>query len=428
MTAAPPDPARVGSDTDVPTPAPPRAADRVPRSPRGDSVRVPGRLARWLVASLAVTVVGDGLIVGAGIARARALSALSAGAGPRADAVRAPDAWLVLEGAQLVALLVSGVLFLIWMRRLYRNVHAAAAPEPRYRPGWAVGSWFVPLANVVVPKQIVNDIWLLSETPWRDAGSVPYSRAKVPSWIGWWWAAVLLAGILGAGAADGLDTPGLTPSAAQAATLAVVAAAAAEILAGALAIRLVRSLTERQRSGLGGAETRPSPGPWATRVAVVASAAAAAVALLVAWPTDVGTSTDAQRGGSSVRTPVSDLDVGDCIEDFADIDRAWVVVVDCDVPHRAEKIASTELSGTGGPDDYPGDDEIMHEADLFCLHAFEAFVGAPYEWSDLELYLFHPDREGWERGDRRVDCVAVAMDGVDDLVATVHGRGAGQGI
>jgi Domain of unknown function (DUF4328) len=73
---------------------------------------------------------------------------------------------------QLASVIVGGVLFLAWFHRAYGNIRALGVSEPRYRRGWAIGAWFIPLANLVIPKQLANDLWRAgdAELQPRDPG------------------------------------------------------------------------------------------------------------------------------------------------------------------------------------------------------------------------------------------------------------------
>ena len=50
--------------------------------------------------------------------------------------------------------LVTAVVFLVWLHRARRN---AVAVRHQFGPGWAIGGWFVPLANVYIPLRVVLD-------------------------------------------------------------------------------------------------------------------------------------------------------------------------------------------------------------------------------------------------------------------------------
>jgi len=92
--------------------------------------------------------------------------------------------WWVLLGLSVVA-------WMVWWVRAYRA--ASDRRALRYAKGWAIGGWFVPFANLVVPKRVADDLWTASRAPeWpRDA------EAR-SSWdILAWWGAWLLSGLLG---------------------------------------------------------------------------------------------------------------------------------------------------------------------------------------------------------------------------------------
>ncbi|GAA2339233.1 protein kinase domain-containing protein [Streptomyces cuspidosporus] len=72
------------------------------------------------------------------------------------------------------------VMYPVWFRRAYLNATFLAPGRQRYDSGLAVGSWFIPVAQLWLPKQMANDIWSSSAPP----GTRPASRAL----LHWWWA------------------------------------------------------------------------------------------------------------------------------------------------------------------------------------------------------------------------------------------------
>src|SRR5262249_5509194 len=55
--------------------------------------------------------------------------------------------------------LVAAILFIIWMWRAAKNNEALERSQPRLGPGWAIGGWFIPLANLVIPVLVAQDLW-----------------------------------------------------------------------------------------------------------------------------------------------------------------------------------------------------------------------------------------------------------------------------
>ncbi len=73
------------------------------------------------------------------------------------------------------------VMFCMWTYRVNANIHALGAANLRFTPGWAVGWYFVPIANLWKPYQVMKEIWRASRNPsgWQDDAS--------SSIVGWWW-------------------------------------------------------------------------------------------------------------------------------------------------------------------------------------------------------------------------------------------------
>jgi len=83
-----------------------------------------------------------------------------------------PGGVVVLLVQGLGELLSAGVyvatiiIFLMWLYRCYTNLPAFVAYRANigYSPGWAVGSFFVPFANLFVPYQATKELWRKSQS------------------------------------------------------------------------------------------------------------------------------------------------------------------------------------------------------------------------------------------------------------------------
>jgi hypothetical protein len=141
---------------------------------------------RARAASALVGLVGLLSAVGA-VLQATHLSVLSrfrAGDATRA-AVRASEGRLTtLEGLAALALLGAGLAWLLWQHRAHANLRALGARGLRFTPGWAVGWWFVPLANLFMPYLAVRELWRASVAGARHEGRT--SGLLVPAWWGTW--------------------------------------------------------------------------------------------------------------------------------------------------------------------------------------------------------------------------------------------------
>jgi len=88
---------------------------------------------------------------------------------------------------QLLALITTAVLFLRWFYAAYGNLPLLSAGSPRFKRGWAIGAWFVPILNLFRPKQIANDIWRGSDPRLSPEASPDWSGGSLPGLYALWW-------------------------------------------------------------------------------------------------------------------------------------------------------------------------------------------------------------------------------------------------
>lgn len=103
------------------------------------------------------------------------------------------EVWIGLQAIESLLALTAAVAFLVFMYRVFRAMRLAGR-STRYSPGLAVGSWFIPLANLVMPALAVAEAYRLRTG--RGAGIV----------AGWWLSYLLLIAFRGF---DGLLSGGL---------------------------------------------------------------------------------------------------------------------------------------------------------------------------------------------------------------------------
>jgi hypothetical protein len=164
-----------------------------------------------------------------------------------------PAFWVGL--VQALWFLVSAPLFLAWFRRAYANLAPLGARRLRYRPWWTIGAWLLPVFSLFRPKQLLNDIWRASDPDLPPDMRDGWRRRPVPPLLGWWWitflASILVRSITteSVHAAASFMTLGLLPSQLdrfQASADMQVLADLLTVLAGLLALRVVRRTTLRQ--------------------------------------------------------------------------------------------------------------------------------------------------------------------------------------
>lgn len=211
-----------------------------------DGLRPLDGRARWAVIALIAVIVTDALAIGSDLLEIRLMNRVIDGEGVDVATLESNDDRQSVAAVLLLVAYVAAVVFFIrWFNAAYRNLPLLGQTELRFKPGWAIGAWFVPFLNLWRPKQIANDIWRGSKpgapTLHRDA----WQSAPVPALLGVWWAAWIVAtyvGNIAARAWFGNDTAEDVRAAATIDAVSLVV----DIVAAVLAILVVRALTARQ--------------------------------------------------------------------------------------------------------------------------------------------------------------------------------------
>lgn len=95
---------------------------------------------------------------------------------------------------QMALLFITAPFFIAWFRRAYLNL-ARLGSDLHFGPGWAIGGWFVPLLNLIRPKQIADEIWRGSDP---DAmPSLDAAKPRVAAIVHIWWALWIINNVLG---------------------------------------------------------------------------------------------------------------------------------------------------------------------------------------------------------------------------------------
>lgn len=101
----------------------------------------------------------------------------------------------LLSGLEALARLATIVMFLVWLYRIYTNFPALRVQHLDFTPGWAVGWWFIPFANLVKPYQVVTEAWRESD-PDFDEQFGYLSSSGGSSWqFPVWWGTFILGNI-----------------------------------------------------------------------------------------------------------------------------------------------------------------------------------------------------------------------------------------
>jgi hypothetical protein len=129
---------------------------------------IPERLS---VAAGAAVLVSAAAQAGVAMAGLNLVSAMTSTPGPAfVDDVPVNTAeyglWALALLFSLVALAVSGVLVIMWMFRSYKALNTRGAVGTSWSPGWAIWGWFIPLANLVIPRLVIGEIERIAQVPY----------------------------------------------------------------------------------------------------------------------------------------------------------------------------------------------------------------------------------------------------------------------
>ena len=111
--------------------------------------------------------------------------------GPGFSGENGSAAYALVATLQFIFFVVAGFVVLRWIYFATANAHAFGAEGLRCGPWLAVGSFFIPIANLVMPFQSMRDVWKASVEP-RD-----WEVVKATPLLGWWWLFWLAGNIAG---------------------------------------------------------------------------------------------------------------------------------------------------------------------------------------------------------------------------------------
>lgn len=82
---------------------------------------------------------------------------------------------------------VTGILMIIWFNQAYKAAESRGATGNRWSSGWAVGGWFIPFANLVIPKLVVNEVDRMADTDLQEPIGETWTASRRSTASDWWW-------------------------------------------------------------------------------------------------------------------------------------------------------------------------------------------------------------------------------------------------
>jgi hypothetical protein len=114
----------------------------------------------------------------------------------------------------------------------------------------------------------------------------------------------------------------------------------------------------------------------------------------------------------------SSLQPGDCYEDPGST-AGQVTLESCSDEHDREAFAVLAHPAPDGAS-FPGRETLRRYADEECTDRFAAYVGRPYEESDLEVVFILPSRDAWNDSDLRTIVCGVSSADDEPLIGSVR--------
>jgi hypothetical protein len=156
-----------------------------------------------------------------------------------------------LSIGRLTFLVITGILFLKWVYRANENARRLGAVDLEFTPRQAVGSYFIPIANLALPYQAMREIWNASVNPtdWQSMKGHPIVRS--------WWGLFLASNVISWVLLFNFFQPSANVAASILSTQLRLISDASTIAAGVAALLLVTRLRAIQIARSSSDEPKP---------------------------------------------------------------------------------------------------------------------------------------------------------------------------
>jgi hypothetical protein len=199
-------------------------------------------LVMWMVVLISLSMVMALVSAGLWGGHLADISSFVRGTKAGAEVLDSREVAVNVDRSLIYFILVTGILWLIWQYRAHANIRALGAGELKYSPGWAVGWWLIPFANIVMPFLTTRELWKASDP---EAGSIDWISRRATPLLGLWWGGRLLSqALFQTGAAFFSTVPSVQDLRVEG--WLFIVGNLCFIAWGVLAILLLRSIDDRQ--------------------------------------------------------------------------------------------------------------------------------------------------------------------------------------
>lgn len=152
-------------------------------------------------------------------------------------------AFVAIGAGYTIAFILSVVFVAMWIHRAHANLRAANLDGLEFTPGWAVGWYFIPIANLFKPFQAMRELWNAS------TGAEYRLEGVAPTEVKLWWACWIISNL-----ASNVSTRlawDNDPELLQVSALIGGVSSAIMLACAFLLLKLIRDITAGQQQGLG---------------------------------------------------------------------------------------------------------------------------------------------------------------------------------
>jgi hypothetical protein len=207
--------------------------------------RAASGLALWARIGIALNMLALLLAIVADVGRVNITSRILNGEIVTLADAQASDNFVRLSAVlELGTFVIAVIAFCMWIHLATSNGPALGGAQLRFTPGWAVGWFFVPIANLVRPYQAVSEVWRTSDPGVGLTTAEQRARMKVSPLVSVWWILLVLAGLISRFVF--FNARNDTADSLHSSAIADIVGSALLIIAGFLAVALVGAIDTRQ--------------------------------------------------------------------------------------------------------------------------------------------------------------------------------------
>ncbi|MCP4581580.1 MAG: DUF4328 domain-containing protein [candidate division Zixibacteria bacterium] len=149
--------------------------------------------AKLVIISFWVLIVVDFFTMLANINQLKILNVFADGFTIGESAINSNDLWIgITTSLWLLTFIIASTGFLVWFYRSYKNLEKVKISKLQFTAKWTVWGFVVPIASLIIPYQIMKDIWLKTFELYKRSVPLSKSESVNNSILGWWWGLFLL--------------------------------------------------------------------------------------------------------------------------------------------------------------------------------------------------------------------------------------------